>query len=73
METVFLVLSLKMWKGSRSEIWSLWGMITVLLILPDLHPDKILVFPRGQESLKWIGAKMMEIVVVEINMPLRVS
>ena len=41
-------------RESNEEIWPLRGFLTASLLLTDLHPDKILLFPRCQECQKCI-------------------
>ena len=51
METLFVVLSLKVRRVSSEEIWPLGGFFTVSLLLVDIHPANniILLFLRCQE------------------------
>ena len=44
METLFVALSLIVRRGASEEILPVRGFIRVLLVLADLHPDKILPF-----------------------------
>ena len=44
METLFVALSLNVRRGVSEDIWPLRGFIMVLLVLANLHPDKVLLF-----------------------------
>ena len=44
METLFVALSLNVRRGVSEDIWPLRGLIMVLLVLANLHPDKVLLF-----------------------------
>ena len=54
METLFVALSLNVRRGPSEEILPVRGFIRVLLVLADLHPDKILLFLWCQECAKSI-------------------
>ena len=70
METLFVVLSLNVRRGSSEEIWPLGGFLKVLLPLTGLHPDKILLFLRCQKCQS--VSKIMKIKVAKINVTLTV-
>ena len=54
METLFVALSLNIRRGPSEEILPVRVFIRVLLVLADLHPDKILLFLWRQECAKSI-------------------
>ena len=66
METLFVVLSLNVRRGSSKEIWPLRRFFTVSLILADFNPVKLGVKNVKSVLIKNLGQKM-EINIVEMN------
>ena len=62
---MFVELSLNI---AGEGIWSLQAFFTVPMILADLHRDKIMPFLSG--VYREFEAKIMEIKVTEINVPI---
>ena len=74
METLFMVLSLNVQRGSSEEIFALWGFTAVSLLLADLHLIRCPSFVgvKNVRSGRKFEAKIVEIIikVAEINGPL---
>ena len=53
----YYFLSLNGSQAKSQEIWPLRGFFTILMILAELHPDKVLLFRRCQQSVSRVSSQ----------------